>query len=422
MSPTTPVTRWTRRAALAVLGGAVGTVAVAACSPGSGSSRNGSQGGGKGGGQGSAPSTEAAPTTTVAPKPTVEISFAPTAGATDFSVLTPAKVTTAKGTLTKIVLTNPDGKAVAGQLDPSATEWVSNEVLGYGKTYTWSGTAMGFDGLTAPVQGSFTTVTPKSVTSGVLNAAIGDGAEVGVATSIILQFNGAVTNRAQVEKALVVKTTPATEGAWAWLPDSGSGARAHWRTKNYWAAGTQVEVTAPIYGMDLGNGHYGASDASSRFSIGRNQVVKGYVPDCHITVERDGQQVARYPVSFGKADLDRNVTRTGVHVVNNKLENVLMTNLAAGYKDVKEKWAVRISNNGEFIHANPETVSVQGIRNVSNGCVNMSDANAQQYFHTAIYGDPVEITGTRIPLSAADGDLYDWALDWKTWKSMSALG
>ncbi len=51
----------------------------------------------------------------------------------------------------------------------------------------------------------------------------------------------------------------------------------------------------------------------------------------------------------------------------------------------------------------------------------MSAANAKQYFQTVLYGDPVEVTGTRVPLSAADGDIYDWALDWGTWTSMSAL-
>lgn len=149
--------------------------------------------------------------------------------------------------------------------------------------------------------------------------------------------------------------------------------------------------------------------------------MKADVTSYQIVVERDGAEVVRYPVSFGAADLDRNVTRSGIHVVTNKVETKYMTNPAAGYKDVEEHWAVRISNNGEFIHANPQTVAVQGSRNVSNGCVNMSTANATEYFKTAIYGDPVEVTGSRITLSAADGDIYDWSIDWATWKSMSAL-
>ena len=80
-------------------------------------------------------------------------------------------------------------------------------------------------------------------------------------------------------------------------------------------------------------------------------------------------------------------------------EDFYMTNPAAGYFNIHERWAVRISNNGEFIHANPETVGVQGSSNVTNGCINLSLENAQQYFQTAMYGDPVEVTGTRIDLS-----------------------
>ncbi len=51
----------------------------------------------------------------------------------------------------------------------------------------------------------------------------------------------------------------------------------------------------------------------------------------------------------------------------------------------------------------------------------LSLSDAQEYFGTAMYGDPVEVSGTRIDLSAADGDIYDWAIDWPTWTSMSAL-
>ena len=38
---------------------------------------------------------------------------------------------------------------------------------------------------------------------------------------------------------------------------------------------------------------------------------------------------------------------------------------------------------------------------------------------SAIYGDPVEVTGTDVPLSAEDGDLYDWAVPWEKWVTMS---
>jgi hypothetical protein len=82
---------------------------------------------------------------------------------------------------------------------------------------------------------------------------------------------------------------------------------------------------------------------------------------------------------------------------------------------------VRISNNGEFIHCNPNSIGAQGNTNVTNGCINLNLENSQQYFHSAMYGDPVEVTGTRIQLSYADGDIWDWAVPWDEWVAMSAL-
>ncbi|UZJ24735.1 Ig-like domain-containing protein [Rhodococcus antarcticus] len=402
MTTTPPVL--TRRAALGLLA-AVATGCTAGPSALSG---------------GTGPAATTAPPTTPPPKPVVTVAYAPTTDATGVSPVAPVTVTTTRGTITALTLTNPDGKAVAGALAPGGASWSTTEVLGYGKTYTWSGTAVGSDGLTAPVSGSFATLDP-STTGAVLNPLVKEGATVGIAMPVMLQFDGKVSDKAAAEKALTVTTSPETVGSWAWLPDSNGGARAHWRAKSYFAAGTTVTVTGAFYGLDLGGGRYGASDVSSTFTVGRNQVVKADTTSHTIVIERDGSPVSSYPVSYGKADLPRNVTRSGIHVVNAMDEMVLMTNIPGGYENVEEHWAVRISNNGEFIHANPSTVGVQGSSNVSNGCVNMSSSDAQQYFGTAMIGDPVEVTGTTIDLSAADGDIYDWALSWATWTSMSAL-
>jgi lipoprotein-anchoring transpeptidase ErfK/SrfK len=137
-------------------------------------------------------------------------------------------------------------------------------------------------------------------------------------------------------------------------------------------------------------------------------------------VFRDGQQVADYPASYGlDTDPDRN-TRSGIHVVSEKFTDKRMTSERYGY-DLIEKWAVRISNNGEFVHANPASAAAQGSANVSHGCINLSTEDAQAYYDTAIYGDPVEVTGTGVELSPRDGDIADWTYSWEQWKSMSAL-
>ncbi|MCZ4555129.1 Ig-like domain-containing protein [Rhodococcus maanshanensis] len=349
--------------------------------------------------------------------PVAAVTQVPAAGAEDVSPTAPVSVTAARGTLQGVALTNEAGRPVQGVLSPDKTTFTVSEPLGYGARYTWSGGAVGSDGKTVPVEGSLTTVTPQSTTSA--NTNIADGQQVGIAAPIILKFSDHVEDKAAVEKALTVTTNPPTPGSWAWLPDD-NGSRAHWRPQNYWAPGTTVNLAANLYGVDYGDGAYGAEDLSLNFTIGRSQIVKADAPSHRMQVVRDGATVMDLPVSYGEGNEDRNVTRSGVHVVSEKHEDFLMSN-PPFYENVRERWAVRISNNGEFIHANPETTGVQGAANVTNGCINLSLSDAQEYFGTALYGDPVEVTGTRIPLSAADGDIYDWAVDWAAWQEMSAL-
>lgn len=387
-------TRWLLLAAIAAV-----AALIAGCTIGD----SGTSPGGAG------PSAEASPVAVVTQNPA--------AGAVDVSPVAPISVTVTDGTLREIALTNPDGKLVQGELALEQASYTITEPLGYGAVYTWTGTAVGTDGKTVPVDGSFTTVTPDSRSS--VSTNIGDGQEVGIAAPIILKFDSAIEDKAAVEQALTVTTNPATPGAWAWLPDDG-GSRVHWRPTNYWAPGTTVSVVAKLYGVDYGGGVYGADDVTLDFSIGRSQVVIADATSHRMQVVRDGQTIMDIPVSYGEGNEDRNVTRSGIHVVTEKHEDFLMSN-PPYYENVRERWAVRISNNGEFIHANPLTTGVQGASNVTNGCINLSDADAQEYFQTAMYGDPVEVSGTRIDLSAADGDLYDWAIDWPTWESMSAL-
>ena len=181
-----------------------------------------------------------------------------------------------------------------------------------------------------------------------------------------------------------------------------------------------MTVTAKLFGVDYGGGAFGRADVSSSFTIGRAQIVKADANSHRLVVMRDGKKVADYPASYGLAsDPERN-TRSGVHVVSEKFTDKRMVSQQFDY-DLVEKWAVRMSNNGEFIHANPSTTGVQGSSNVTHGCINLSTDNAKAYYDTAIYGDPVEVTGTPVKLAARDGDIWDWTLSWDQWTALSAL-
>ncbi len=384
-----------RRSAFAVSAALLVVVAlVAGCSSGSGKKDN-----------------------PAAAEPVAKVTLAPGDKAKNVNPVDPVSVSVANGTIDQVALTNAAGKQVTGELAPDKHSFKITEALGYNATYTWSGTAIGTDHKPIPIEGSFSTLAPKNTVPATIN--IADNQEVGIAAPIILQFKASVQNKQAIEKALTVTTDPPTEGAWAWFPDD-NGSRLHWRPKDYWVPGTTVHVAAKLYGLDLGNGNYGYTDLTSDFKIGRSQIVKANAPSHRMQVVRDGQVIFDFAVSYGEGNEPRNVTRSGVHVVTEKYEDFMMSN-PPFYTNVRERWAVRISNNGEFIHANPESVASQGSANVTNGCINLSPGDAQKYFPTALYGDPVEVTGTSIPLSAADGDLYDWTIDWNTWKSMSAL-
>ncbi|WP_433783951.1 Ig-like domain-containing protein [Actinomycetospora sp. CA-101289] len=365
-------------------------------------------------GSGAAPAGAPPSTTTTAPVP---IAVEPAASATDVAPRAAVAATT-QGTFTEVTLTADPGGPVAGTLSPDRKRWAPDGPLAYGATYTWGGTATGPDGGSSPVTGSFTTVAPGETVRATLN--IGDDREVGVAAPITLQFSAPVEDKAAVERALQVRTSVPTEGSWAWLPDQDGGSRVHWRPKEYWRTGTEVDVAANLLGVPFGGGAWGREDLTTSFRIGRAQIVRADVNSFRMVVERDGQQVMDVPASYGTDSDPNRTTRSGIHVVTEKFTNKRMVSEQYGY-DLVERWAVRISNNGEFIHANPASTGAQGSSNVTHGCINLSEADARAFYDTAQYGDPVEVTNSGVEYSARDGDIYDWAIPWSEWQTLSAL-
>nr|WP_225952541.1 Ig-like domain-containing protein [Mycobacterium sp. OAS707] len=352
--------------------------------------------------------------------PAPSISYQPADNASDVAPVAPVRVDVKDGWFQRVTLTNADGKVVAGVLNRERTSFATTEPLGYGASYTWAGSVVGHDGKAVPVQGNFTTINPTKQVNGAFQLA--DGQTVGVAAPVIIQFDASISDKAAVEKALKVTTEPPVEGSWAWLPDEVGGSRVHYRSKEYYPAGTKVNVEARLYGVPFGDGAFGAQDITLNFEIGRRQVVKAEASSHRIQVlDGTGAVIMDFPCSYGEGDLPRNITRSGVHVVTEKYEDFYMSNPAAGYSNVHERFAVRISNNGEFIHCNPNSIGAQGNTNVTNGCINLNLENSQQYFNSAMYGDPVEVTGTSIELSYSDGDIWDWAVSWDDWVAMSAL-
>jgi len=319
------------------------------------------------------------------------------------------------GAIETIELVDGENARVPGRPSADRTSWRADAPLAYGGTYTWSGSAAGADGQRVPIAGSFATVEPKRLAKARLNVA--DGETYGVAMPVAVTFNDPVSDRAAVERALSVRTSTPVEGGWAWMSDTS----VHWRPRAYYPAHTLVSVSANLFGLHLGNGTYGASDLHTTFSIGRSYVLRGDTGEHRLRAFADGVQVGDYAASYGLDSDPRRVTRSGVHVAMTRHSSYLMNSETFGYTDFPVKWAVRISNNGEFTHAAPWSRGAQGRRNVSHGCINLSVTDARAVFDTIRAGDPVEITGSSRQLGARDGDYHDWAIPWDEWRTRSAL-
>lgn len=304
-----------------------------------------------------------------------------------------------------------------------AAAWLSAYDLVADSTYELSATATSADGeehdFTSTVNVSAGDASPMSV-----RTTLSDDQTVGVGAPIVFSFGSTVAKkyRDDVEHRLSVKVTDKdgkkrkVEGSWAWLPDDPQS-RLHFRPKDFWPAHSKVSVDAPLKNVPTTADTVGQNDLTLDFDIGRKQVVKADAKSHRMVVTRDGKEVMNFPASLGAA---KSPSYNGTHVVMSKAPDYTMTSEQWDY-ETEVRWAVRIHNNGEFIHAAPWSTGVQGSANVSHGCINLSTARAKQYYDSAIFGDPVEITGSKVSLTTAASDISDWVYDWDDWKKMSAL-
>jgi lipoprotein-anchoring transpeptidase ErfK/SrfK len=374
------------------------------------------------------------------PKLPAKLVFSHEADAVDVSPGVPVTVEVVDGSLAAVTLTSNLGD-VPGVFAADFSSWRSAEDLDYGKSYTLSVSSRGEDGAAVEDTRTFTTVNVSqgyywsvafSTGGGKHYSMPLDGGTFGVGQPIVARFDDVVDKRV-AESTLTVTTTPHVEGSWSWTSDR----EVHWRPKEYWPANTQVTVEAKILGISLtspsgGRVLYGRENRKATFTIGRSRVAKVDNDTKHMLVYVDGQLVKDIPVSLGREQRYQDVngvwhdyrTTSGIHVVTEKQNPVrARPNLPPddpGYYDQLLDLAVRITDSGIYVHSAPWSVSDQGRRNVSHGCINVSPANAQWFYDDAIPGDVVEVVNTGATLQSWDGTT-DWNKPWDEWLRGSAL-
>ncbi len=386
-------------------------------------------------GQGTSPATQPASSQPSAvPDAVITTSVLGKAGS--FNPITPISVKVAGGTLTSVTLVNSEGTKVTGKLADDSSSWQSTEVLGYSKTYRLTAVAANGDGKATVEKKSFTTLTPSNMTQPYLDTIYGssieDGATYGVGMIPVVHFDEWIPNKAAAEKALHVTTTPHVDGSWYWT----SGQDVHWRPQEFYAPGTEVTVSADVYGVNVGGGMYGQSDQSISYRIGQKRIAIADASTYRVKVYFANKLVRTMLTSMGRGgivpgDRGQNIylwTMPGTYTVLGHENPATMSSDSyglpadspAGYAPEKVPFATKISTDGIYLHELDATVWAQGNSNLSHGCLNLNYDNASWYYNHSRVGDIVKVVNSGGPtLQLWQGG--DWTLSWSQWQKGSAL-
>ncbi|MGA8850496.1 MAG: Ig-like domain-containing protein [Aeromicrobium sp.] len=340
--------------------------------------------------------------------------------ASDVGVDTIVSVTAEHGKIRQAVLRSAKGEdEVSGSV--TGSRWVATERLEPSTTYELRVTGAGNDGREDTFASTFSTQSLTLAQQTYPAVAPLDGETVGVGMPVIVTFDVPVKNRALFERNMYVTSSADVEGSWSWFSDR----EAHYRPKEYWPAKTKVTVSLKLNGLPAGNGIFGQQDQDIDFRIGRKAVSVVNVAKKRLTFTVDDKKRRTIPVSNGDST---HRTRKGTKIIMEKFSSVDMDAATTGvdsddpgyYNMTDVRWAMRVTNSGEFLHAAPWSAASHGRANVSHGCTGMSTADAGWLYQQSRRGDVVEYTNSSRGLEDRNG-WTDWNDSWESWTKRSAL-
>ncbi|WP_369213390.1 L,D-transpeptidase [Streptomyces flavofungini] len=355
-----------------------------------------------------------------------QISFNAPAGSQKADPDKPLEVTAEgdDGRITDVTATDAAGRHVAGELDADGARWHSTSPLAAGAHYSVRVSTEDEDGAPGRKIMTFDTLEPPKKKQ--LKVVFGpEAGKYGVGQPVTASLSAPVKGkqaRAVVERALKVRSTPATEGSWYWVDSE----TLHYRPKEYWPTHATVSVSSNLGGLKINDKLWGAATKPLRFTTGDRVEAVTDAASHTMTVYRNGEEINSIPVTTGKPGYS---TRNGVKVVLGKEYFVRMRGTSIGIAEGSSEsynlpvyYATRLTDTGEYVHAAPWSVGSQGSANVSHGCVGMSTGNAAWFFETVRQGDitrTVNSSGEDMPTFG--NGLGDWNMGWKKWRQGSAL-
>ncbi|MER6524447.1 Ig-like domain-containing protein [Streptomyces sp. NPDC001508] len=329
-----------------------------------------------------------------------------------------------EGRITDVTAVDATGRYVAGELAADGSRWHSTSPLAADAHYTVRVSTENADG--APGRKTLTFDTSRPTAKKTLDVTFGpEAGEYGVGQPITAELNEPVKDKAQraiVENALRVDSTPAVKGSWYWVNDK----QLHYRPQDYWPAHATIQVHSNLEGIRIDDRLRGGKAKPLKITTGDRVEALTDAATHTLTVYKNGQEINQVPITTGKPGFE---TRNGVKVVLEKEYFVRMRGTTVGIAegtsdsyDLPVYYATRVTWSGEYVHAAPWSVGSQGSANVSHGCTGMSTGNAKWFYDTVRPGDIVKVINSNgDQMEPFDNGYGDWNIDWTKWRTGSAL-
>ncbi|MBV9592359.1 MAG: L,D-transpeptidase [Actinobacteria bacterium] len=251
-----------------------------------------------------------------------------------------------------------------------------------------------------------------------------DGNTYGVGMPIVAYFSQKITDASAFAKATKVTIDgAAANGAWYFEDSaqiSGYPLEAHYRTQNFWPGHAQIKMEMPVKGLSAGTGLVFDDSLTLSMATGPANISTVDASSLRMTVTSDGATVKTIPVSLGAA---KTPTYNGTKIVMQKgsdqpdgtlYPNGAVRMIGPGYNEMVD-WSVRVTNSGEYVHAAPWNSRI-GQVSTSNGCTNLSVADAQWFYNLAQVGDPIVYANTNGSQMPSWDGFGDWNVPWAQWQ------
>jgi lipoprotein-anchoring transpeptidase ErfK/SrfK len=237
---------------------------------------------------------------------------------------------------------------------------------------------------------------------------------VGAGVPLVVDFHMPITNKAAVEKALVVTSDKKIgEAGWFWV----NSTKAVFRPRTYWPGNATITLNANLTSVEGAKGVWGPK-VQSTFKTGDQVILKVNLRKYTMKYNRNGVEERTFKISGGMPTWE---TESGTKILTAHIPNKRLYNPdpVEGW-DVTVNWAIRVNDNGEYIHDAPWNYNI-GYANTSHGCTNMTIADMQWLWRNTKFGDVAEYTGTNVKMGTDDYLAGYWNYTWPEWKRGSAL-